>query len=233
MPKLKSKSTALIALAGLTVLAGGVWASFDGRSPRATKSASSPTPTATANLPPDHAILSPIGLIRQLPYVCGALGAARPKVAASMELTFAYGAYASFEMPGTGGAVYQTCSGTPSLDTVADDRRLDANATQFQSISIAKASFAKRRSAKSRGSDDNSAALENLPAVGDESYSRRDGPDGAEIDFRIRNVIVWITWRGANSPPRTDMPPDKYISYQKAVQELLPMAKSLVQHCVG
>lgn len=230
MPRLSRKRIAAVLVVGLLVLGGVVWALVPGRSNRTAKA--SPSVSAGTHLPPAHAILSADGLIRQLPYLCSALQAGLPALAKSMELTFAYGQYSPAEMPGTGGAVYQTCGGRPPLDE-RYNRLLDANATQFRSVTIAKKIFRQRYNDVIHGERADRRTLKNVSGVGDESYAVREDSDGIEFDLRIRNVVAWIIWSGTSAPMQTSPPPDKNLSYQQAFQEGLPIAKALVQRCIA
>lgn len=189
------------------------------------KTKPSPHATVSAKLPPAEAVVDSHGVVRELPYICGAVRAGLPSVAQSMDFRYSYGNYSPAEIAGANGGAYQTCLGTPPLDK-AYNRRLDANATQLGTINEARAIFDRRRT-----SDEKSGSPERMRSLGDEAYLVRYQADGVRINMRIRNVVIWLNWEGSVGPMGANPSPVRGgLSYQQARGEIIPLAQVLVSH---
>ncbi|MCO5996300.1 hypothetical protein [Actinoallomurus rhizosphaericola] len=222
----------LMAVVLVSAVAASIWcfgAGGTGSKPRP-----SPHAVARGRLPPDEAVVDRDGVIRELPYVCGAFRAGLPSLARSMKLLYSYGEYSAAELPGTRGGIYQTCGGDPPLDQ-AYDRHLDANATRFATVAEAKEIFERRLTSDVHGgkaivNPGVAGAPEKVSDLGDQAYAMRLRSDGVQMDLRIGNVVIWLDWAGSDGPAAVSPPPaQKGLSYGQARQEALHLARALLE----
>ncbi|MCO5968968.1 hypothetical protein [Actinoallomurus soli] len=222
---------ALVAVVLLLVAVASIWVFGGGGT--GSKAEPSPHATESGRLPPAEAVADRDGVIRELPYICGAFRGGLPPLARSMEFTYSYGKYSPAELPGTQGGTYQTCTGNPPLGQ-AYDRGLDANATQFATVEEAKKIFERRLISDAKGgkSTVNAGAVgppEKVSGLGDQAYTMRFESNGAQINLRVRNVIIWLEWTGSSGPRAVSPPPNqKGLSYEQARQEAFPLTRALL-----